>query len=175
MRRPPQWISGRYYTAPGLPSTLSSPTLNRLRVFPFDIPRPCVVDRISSLVTTAVAASTLRWVVYEDNGLGYPGALLLDTGAVGDASTTGVKEATINLTLGARRYHVGAVAQGGNPTVTMFESAHSPIGIKAGDLTTTNYSSCAYGISGVTGAAPNPFTADQATLTRAVAVWLRKA
>jgi len=170
----PRRTVGAYYTTPGLPSSTASPTLNRLRLVPFDNDRASKFDRIASEVTGLGAGATLRWVVYSDNGRGYPGALVLDTGAVGDASTTGVKEATVSLTLAARRYWVGCIVQGTDSTLRVHsgataEALGSPLSSLGGTTGALGHFS-----SNITGAAPGAFPADAPATSQAPMVWLRK-
>lgn len=97
--RPP-FKSGRYYTATYLSSITanSATTANQIFAFPFYVPTLTTFDRIAIWVGTATPGN-VRLGVYADNG-GTPegGTLLLDSGGL-STSTTGKKEATINLTL----------------------------------------------------------------------------
>ena len=134
------------------------------------------IDRIGSEVTAAVAATTLRWAIYGDSS-GFPGALVLDTGAVGDASTTGFKEATVNQVLQPGRYWLGCIPQGGNPTM---RSSSGSIGLPGVGLTSTEIVSLlsagvGFFVDNITDAAPATFnTAANATAV-APLVWVRKA
>lgn len=173
-RREPLWTPGNYYIPPGMATTAASPTLNRLRLVPHDIPRPMRFDRLSSEVTTLGAGATLRWVAYADNGRSYPGALVLDTGAIGDASSIGSKEATVDLTLGARRYWLGCLVQGFDASLRMFGSS-SARGVGAPLANIGGGIALGYFTSGVTGAAPLVFPTVAASTSQAPIVWLRKA
>jgi hypothetical protein len=167
--------TGRYYCEPGPLHGATAQNQDRLRVSPRHIDGQTSFDRIGSHVTTGAASSTIRWVVYADSN-GYPGAVLLDTGAVGDAATTGFKEATISLTLSTGRYWIGAVCQGGAPTLMAVTGCIMPgVGVTAAEIVTNNSNAVAYLLDGVTGAAPNPFTAAAASGGNAPACWLRKA
>lgn len=166
--------TGKYYTAAGLSASVSTPTQNRLRVFPFTVDRTATFDRMATEVTTAVAATLLRWTVHVDNGSGIPGALVLDTGAVGDASTVGVKEATVSLTLTAGvLYWLGCVPQGGNPGLRHHSGAHvGAVGLDQSEISL----GVAVGFyqSSIAAAAPDPFVPAGAS-ANAPQVWLRKA
>lgn len=71
---------------------------NRIDLFPF-IPRDdLTLDRLAVNVTTLIAGALGRIVVYSADASGRPASLLLETGDL-DFSTTGVKAATVALTL----------------------------------------------------------------------------
>jgi hypothetical protein len=87
-----------------------------LTALPFSVGRTTTFDRIGIEVTTLAAATNLRMGIYNDAG--GPGSLLLDAGlTTADASTTGLKTATISQALPVGLYWVAVVAQGGTPTV----------------------------------------------------------
>lgn len=168
--------SGKYYGAHGVPMAAATPTVDRLRLFPWVVPETALYDRIGSLVTTAVAATTLRWGIYRD-GFGLPSVPILDTGAVGDASTTGWKEATISQVLVAgERLWLGMVPNGGDPGMRMFSGTTGlqDVGATSAELAALSNSGTA-GVfqGGVTGALPT--YAGTQTSNVATAIWLRKA
>ena len=134
------------------------------------------VDRIGSDVTTAAAASTLRWVIYQDSN-GYPGALVLDTGAVGDSTTTGWKEATITQTLAAGKYWFGCIAQGGNPTLRASSGsiAMPGVGLSSTEIVSLTGAAVGYFIDNITGTPPSTFTAGAGATATSPLVWVRKA
>lgn len=170
----PQYVTGQWYPTLALPRSTSSPTLSRLRLTPFDNHRTANFDRIASEVTTAGAGATLRWVIYADDGRGYPSALVLDTGAVGDASTVGVKEATVSVTLANRRYWLGCIVQGVDASLRVYNGADAPhIGIPQSSLAGAT-GALGYFTSGVTGAAPTTFPAAAASTSLSPVVFLRK-
>lgn len=170
--------SGRYYTTPVTGITGIAPTQSRLRVYPHYIDEVGgeTFDRIASNVTAFAASAMLRWVIYADSS-GYPGALVLDTGAVGDATiANGVKEATISQTLQPGRYWLGCVPQGGNPTLASVANAGiDGVGLTAAEIVSASGAAIGFYLDNITGAAPNPFTAGAGTSPSAPMVWLRKA
>jgi len=169
--------SGKYYGPAGVPMATGTPTQDRLRLFPWVVPETAVYDRIGSLVTTAVAATTLRWAIYRD-AAGAPLSPLVDTGAVGDASTTGWKEATISQQLIAgRRVWLGLVANGGDPGLRTFSGTTSlaDVGLTSAEIATlSNSASAGVFQGGVTAEVPATFAGTQASNV-APAIWLRKA
>jgi len=71
---------------------------NRMDLFPF-IPRDDItLDRLAVNVTTLIAGALGKIVVYSSDATGRPASLLLETADL-DFSTTGVKAATVALTL----------------------------------------------------------------------------
>jgi len=82
---------------------------NFLRVFPFIPPATIDIDRICCWVSTLLAGDNVKLCIYEDGDNLYPGALVVDSGAI-DTSTTGMKEVTINAQLtGGKLYWMGYV------------------------------------------------------------------
>jgi hypothetical protein len=146
------------YTAPmGSLISVAVPQ-NVLTVTPLFVPRAVTLDRIGGEATVAAAGSTIRYGIYEDDGDGYPSRLLLDAGTV-DTSTTGVKEITISQAVPGERIWLGAVSQGGAPTVRALQDNNvwmnavaDSAAVLLGNLLT------GYQQSDVTGALPDPFT-----------------
>jgi hypothetical protein len=168
-------IQAKYYTATNFVITAAAPTQSRLRVFPFFLDEPATFDRIGTEVTTAAASSALRWVIYAD-GSGYPAARLLDTGATGDSTTTGFKEATISWTAAAGKYWLGCVPQGGNPGLRTHSSvASAGIGLSSAEIVSLGGAAVGLFLDGVTATPPDPFTAAAPAASAAPAVWLRRA
>lgn len=71
---------------------------DRMDLHPF-IPRgDLTIDRLSINCTTAVAASTVKIILYASDAAGKPTTRLVETATL-DTATTGIKEATVALTL----------------------------------------------------------------------------
>jgi hypothetical protein len=93
------------------------------------LPRATALDRISINVTAAGAASTVArlGLYYSDPANNYePGALALDAGTVATDST-GVKEATIAVTLPAGLYYTAGWNSGSPTTTTTTSGSHRPV------------------------------------------------
>jgi hypothetical protein len=105
--------------------------------------------------TTAVA----RLGIYEDDGTGYPGALLLDAGTV-DTTSTGTKSIVISQAVTPGLYWLGLAPQGIAVTRASFRSNS---GTRMIGITNTNTNGAsiltAFRNSLVIGALPNPFSA----------------
>lgn len=91
---------------------------DRFLLSPFLLARPMLVTSMQLEVTTAVASTNIKPVIYKPrNQNGTVNLDLIAVGAVIDSSTTGTKTSTITQTyLAAGQYHIGAVSNGA-PTV----------------------------------------------------------
>lgn len=86
--------SGDSYDA----NTTSVTGVNTLRASPFQVINKMTLDLIQAEVSTGVALSSFRIGIYADDGNCYPGALVVDSGALSGASNTVVSTA-ISVTL----------------------------------------------------------------------------
>ncbi len=108
--------SGEYWTVPYVRTTVAL-TAGVMYTHMVYVPRSCTVDRIGAAVTVGAVGSTLTLGIYEDDGAGNPGVLLLDAGTI-DGNSATAQEITISQALrGGRRYHLAALCAGGTPTV----------------------------------------------------------
>ena len=92
-----------------------APSANNLRALPFGTGKIVTADRIGIIVTTG-AAGNVRIGIYQDDGNGYPGSLLLDAGAQ-STTGTGVKEVTISQALAANTLYWLAILGDAAPTI----------------------------------------------------------
>jgi hypothetical protein len=114
--------SGEYWGSPVVKSTTALLT-GTMYVFSVYVPFAVTLDRIGAEVTVLAAGSTLTLGIYNDDGGGLPGTLLLDAGTI-DGGTVAAQEKTINQVLQAGRlYHFAALCQGGTPTVRTLNGA----------------------------------------------------
>lgn len=166
--------SGRYHFCnPTSGSSSQQLTNDTLYVMPFPVPFDVTLTRIGAEVVTAGSTgSTLLLVIYTDDGAGGPSALSLDSSVDGSASTilgnglidttnVSVQEVTINKTLTAGLYWVGAVVQGTPVTRPFIRSVTSGmIGLGATTLAAmgSGASPIAYSQASVSGAPPASFT-----------------
>lgn len=107
----PMFTASQY----GFASSTRGFIANRFLLSPFLVARPMLVTSMMLEVTTAVASTNIKPVIYKPRN--QHGAVNLDLIAVGsviDSSTTGTKTSTITQTyLAAGQYHIGAVSNGG--------------------------------------------------------------
>lgn len=157
--------------AGGATGTLAG-AADRVDIFPF-IPRADLsIDRLAVNVTTAVAASLGKIVLYASNASGQPAGLLTETGNL-DFSTIGVKEATVALTLRKGVTYWIGVRHSSTATLSAWAAAATP------DLTvnapTTQFRKVLRRTVTFASAAPNPWTYVSSETANAVAtaIWLQ--
>jgi hypothetical protein len=92
-------------------------TQDVLYAIPFIVPSVDTFDLLSIRVMTAGAGSSARAGIYKDDGTIYPGARIVDSGAL-DCSTTGWKDASISVILQPGLYWLVVVCSATAPTVT---------------------------------------------------------
>lgn len=160
-----------YYANDHTATTTTAMTLNRLETRPFPVFSlgSLTINGFGINVTTAGAAgSTVRFGIYTDDGSGFPGALVRDTGVQALTATTATGVQTIVLTtalvLTPGLYWIGVCAQTAAPTVTHSTASGSWAGsvpYMLNSLTTTPNTATAgfhaYSQTGVTGALPANF------------------
>jgi hypothetical protein len=134
---PRAMLSGRYYPVPigALSAVVVSP--GYVYVGAFEVFASTSFTEVSINVATA-GTGVLRVGVYADNG-GVPGALIFETAAQADVSTTGTKTLAITQTLPKSIYWIATLHQG----------ASGP------QLTTTNANNAAIGSATLVGAMNN--------------------
>lgn len=149
---------GRYYLPPYFQQQgASAPVNNFCYAVPFAIGRDLTLDRIGCYVTTAGnAGATLRLGIYDDDGTGFPGALLLDAGTVlADVAAT-ARELTINLALTKRLVWLCMALQNAAtsaPTVPVSAASSPAVGWT--DLSNMAQGNArSYAVSGISGALP---------------------
>lgn len=106
--------SGAYFTnqISGGALGTQSQAANSLRICPFQVNYGVTIDQVGVSVSTAVAASFVRVVVYDADEFGRPTTLLAQSGDI-DASTAGTKLVSLSFTFVAgKRYWVGTHANG---------------------------------------------------------------
>lgn len=122
----PGYVAGQYYGSAIQLGTGATQTLllaaNELRAFPVFVSKnQQLFDRVGVEVSTAVAATNIRFGLYKDNS-GYPGERLLASGSVSSA-TTGLKEVTTSLRLAFGVVWL-AVLSDGAPTLRANTQSH---------------------------------------------------
>lgn len=145
---------------PGL-SSISTTTLatGSLKASPIYVGKNRTVDRIQAEVTTFGASSKLRLGIYADDGTGYPGALVVDSGEI-DAGSNGVKNVTIAASLSPGLYWLACLGGTANCTYRA-ESSTCFFGPVFGfDQAMSSVVRQPYWVvAQAYGALPNPFTA----------------
>ena len=171
--RASRFITGRYYPQRFSALTAGNPGNGVASYAPYWVDEAQAFDRIAVFVNTAGSAEAVeRLAVFNDDGNGRPGTLVVDAGTV-EAATTGAKEATISVTLTPGLYWVAAAGQftttGAQPLLTNNNPIDHPIGFDAPANTTVS----GWRSTGVTGAfAASPTVAQNASC---IIVYLRAA
>lgn len=102
-------VAGQYYdnSFHGTASSTLIGAANRIELAPYYTSSSLAIDRIGTVVSTAVAASLIKVVIYSADANGWPDLLLYETGEL-SAATTGLKEETLAFTfLSGVQYWVG--------------------------------------------------------------------
>lgn len=140
-----------------------------LIALPWPVPRPFTADRIAVHVETAgLAGAAIRLGIYEDDGNCYPGALLLDAGAV-DCTTTGLKTITIDQSLKRGLYWLAFV--GNDATIKIYKTNYYNSII--GYINSLRYTAAAWRKAQAYGALPNPYPAGAGGLLAGFILGLR--
>jgi hypothetical protein len=159
-------LVGMYHTslfaAIAEPATTLTLVADRLTAVPFPVVRRTTWSKIAVTVDTSEAAKSIRMGIYADNGACYPGALVLDAGAVSIAST-GLRTITFTaaqqLTKGL--YWLAFIS---DSSVAKINNAQYHLSI-LGYGNSTRYRSGYYYLAGTYGALPATFPAGAASTT----------
>lgn len=123
-----KYRSLRYYGPDNVNITTGGPhSLDLLYAIPFWVNDTLAVDRLASEITTAGAAGcVIRMGIYNSNDSDMPDMLQVQSSAI-DGTTTGVKEATIDVTLKPGLYWLAFVNQvATTSTRTLLSSVQMP-------------------------------------------------
>ena len=148
---------------------------DRMDLHPF-IPRgDLTIDRLSINCTTAVAASLVKIILYAADAAGKPTTLISETATL-DTSTTGIKEATVALTLRKGVTYWVGLRHSSTATLSMWGSAATPE-LTAGSITVNPRKLLRRTLAFAT-AAPSTWgylvsEVSSATTALANAIWLR--
>lgn len=175
---PRTFVAGRYYDA-GHGSTIGAGSLDLdlLVARSFPVTQSAAFDRIGIVVVSAATAGgVVRLGIYADSG-GMPGSLIVQTAALDVASGPGLVQATIAQTLAAGMYWLAGVAQVAAPSVRRFvsSSAGDPAVGTDDPVGDAPFPFLGYSRSGVSGALPATFAADDVKTNICPRVFLRAA
>ena len=148
----------RYHAFGHIPTAQTyTVVVNTLKGIPIIVARPVTVDRIAFYVQTLALAAVARAGIYNVDSALLPTSLVVDGGEV-SVATTGVKAATISVSLAKGIYLVSIVSNGApilNASSTRVVS-FLPLGLED---TTFGYATAGYNVAFNYAALPNPFTA----------------
>jgi hypothetical protein len=126
---------------------------------------------IRTITTPGSAGAVHRLGIYKDDGVGNPGALVLDAGTVDETVPVGHLEIVINKHLDPGLYWLCAVPQGAPTTHATVVRFSTGLCVLAGASSVSALQPMWFA-AGVTGALPNPAPAVSA-VTNGTAVWLK--
>lgn len=156
-------------------STNASLGNGTLRAMPCLVSKTITITRIGAEVTViGDAASVVRLGIYNDNGSGFPGTLLLDAGTISGNSAT-YQEIAINQSLSAGTYWFCAVIQGVTSTQpTLRTNTTSPYSLgRSAAPDASHVTFLSYTMSSITGALTSPFSTSPASDTNAVRIYVK--
>lgn len=175
-----RFTTGKWYGPMGASSfaTVSNTgnSIGRLFAAGIIVAREQAFDRLGFWQGSDVASSVARMGIYEDDGDGQPGALVVDAGTVTTASGAGTwKTVTISQTLSPGRYWLALVSQGGAsvPSMARVIMTNIPTFIGIDEPASDSFGStvCYYRDS-VSGALPDPFGSTLRQLSSVTGVYV---
>lgn len=156
------WQSGRYYWATNFISVgISQLSVGLARAVPLWVPAQATISRIGGEITVVGdAGSKIRFAIYDDDGTGRPGALILDAGTIAGDSAT-VQEIVVNQAITPGLHWMAAVSQlvtVTEPTVRVVTSAGIEPALDAGTaIPVAGAVSATWNLAGVVGAFPGTY------------------
>lgn len=173
----PAWVTGRFYGLP-LGATLAAvlTITATLYAYPIYVPSAVTVATLNLSVTTGQTGGAAHIGIYADNGAGYPGTLVYDSGAVTGLTSTAVS--TVTPTAGSVVLNPGVYWLASIFTATStFPSVVGATAVYTGELSNSiGYDTAAHAlatsgqavtgisVAGTYGALPSTFTSG-ATVT----------
>lgn len=153
------YFSGRYYdnSLHTLARVTSAQAANRIELSPFFTSVDFEVDRLGVAVSTAVASSLCKVLIYDTGSDGWPGSVVYISGDL-DCSTTGAKEVTVSFTFTAGvKYWIGTWTNSTQTLRCVAGGATASLGPSTN--TGTSYLNVIRRVVTYGGSAPDPFTA----------------
>ncbi len=171
----PAFVTGRFYGLPDGATPVAVLTVTgTLYAYPIYVPNAVTVSTLNIGVTTGQTGGAARVGIYKDNGAGYPGALVYDSGAIaGLTTTTVVTKSGVATALAAGWYWIASIftASGTFPSVTGITANYGVVtntqlgsDTAAHALATSGQAATGISVAGTYGALPATFTSG-ATLT----------
>lgn len=160
-----RYIAGRFYTNSIGANLLVTQAVgaNILRAFPWRIQQKITIDLFEINVTTGVAG-TCRFAIYEDNGSGYPGAVVANSDAGTYNTTTSAtyiqNTPAANVTLNPGLYWIAYNSDAG---ATL--KAHTPADNLIGGAAGVDGEGACWSVALTYGAMPATFTAGGTVVT----------
>lgn len=163
------FATGTYYSPRGSRGAFAT-VQDRLTIIRFPVPKSQRFVRIGVEVTVAAAGSVIRLGTYQIGSNGVATAITLDAGTI-DSSTAGAKELVIDIVSLGGVIGLGAVAQGGRPTVrTITGGGADDVGSGSLRSATLSNPNTGFYMSGITGSLPEIFVMTDRTPTPTLVV-----
>lgn len=159
--------SGLYYSCPGSQGT-TTPVVDTLYATLMPVWTQTTINQVAAEITNNVGTATGRFGLYDDNGYGYPGALLYDSGPV-DTSSSGVVTAVASLTIQPGIKWMAWVSQ--TASATMRSAAQTVPAFSIGHSSVPSTLLVGYSQTGVTGALPATFTSSVTMVSLSTPRW----
>ena len=176
---PRAYTSGQYFfcNSQGTTST-GNTTNNTVRVSPWLGTEAITISRLFAEFTAAgEASSEFRFGIWNDDGTGKPGTLLLDAGTASTAGSPGAFEVTVSQSLGPGIYWVGGAVQNASstqPTMRTVNTSTLPTALPLGSSLPSNAAVGTFIEGSVTGAFGD-FTASPSLSTIAARIGFKVA
>jgi len=168
--------SGQWFSTPFVEANITdSHGAGILNAMPIWIPRDLTIDKIGCWVVTGNAGTVARIGIYNDNGQGFPGTVLLDAGTF-SGTTAGAKEIDINQAVSKGLYWLGFLGEVGPINVSGWTGTTGLVSdADLADLVVGDGGSCYRKSAVAAGALPTPFPADAIPSSTAVQprVWIK--
>ena len=176
---PRVYTSGQYFfcNSQGTTST-GNTTNNTVRVSPWLVTEVITISRLFAEFTAAgEASSEFRFGIWNDDGAGKPGTLLLDAGTASTAGSPGAFEVTVSQAVGPGIYWVGGAVQNASstqPTMRTVNTSTLPTALPLGSSLPSTTAAGTFIQGSVTGAFSD-FTASPSLSTIAARIGFKVA
>jgi hypothetical protein len=169
--------AGRYFTPTvgiGTTTATVAGVADRMNIYPFVPKFDFTCDQLGINVTTAVASSNAKIVVYNSDVNGRPDQLIVETGDL-DCATTGVKTATVSIAFKKGKQYWLGVRTNATQTISVFQPYTMP-NLDMTAIATAQPKTLQRTLTYATAApATWGYVATEAATTNAPAIWLRTA
>lgn len=173
-----RWI-GHGYTSHAVSSSASNSN-NRGKTTPFLVTETVEVDALALylVAANAGASAVMRLGIFEDDGTGHPGSLVVDAGTA-SINATGLKTMTFTpVTLTPGIYHAACAMQsldtaGTNPTVAGASAGTYQTPDPAPVGSNNMFTFASYAMSGAFASSPTP-TVSRSLTTGPFHIWIRR-
>lgn len=137
------WTSGRHYTNSAGSAGTGTPPSRYTYATPIYVPQTVTIDQLVAEMTSTNTSQTLFLGIYDTGTDGLPDDLLATTGGI-DASTSGVKTGTVNVTLTAGWYWLVGMRIGGASWRAISADAAATFGLSQASTPGVNEATTAY-------------------------------